>query len=106
MLHSAQNMEQEFEEVIWLVFHKLFCSFGSSPVLKVERKLPDLCILAKVFLEFSRGFEQKSQRNTQPMHLVTEKSQKSRLQMVGLWFRTSNSILSLGNTLLVGDHCN
>lgn len=51
-------MEQEFEEVI---FHKLFCSFSSSPVLKVEIKLPALCILAKIFLEFSRGFEQKSQ---------------------------------------------
>lgn len=79
-------MEQEFKEVIWLVFHKLFCSSSSSVVWKVEIKLPGLCVLVKIFLESSRGFEQESQMNTQPVHLVTEKSQKSKLQMLACGF--------------------
>lgn len=41
-------------------FHKLLCTFGSSRVLKVEITLPDFCVLAALFLEPRRGFEQKS----------------------------------------------
>lgn len=53
-------MEQEFREVIWLIFHRLFCSFSSSLVLKIEVTLPG-CILAKLFLEPREGLNKKSQ---------------------------------------------
>lgn len=52
-------MEQEFREVIWLIFHRLFCGFSSSLVLKVEITVP-VCILAKLFLEPCEGLNKKA----------------------------------------------
>lgn len=76
-MHRISN---KFREVMWLIFHKLVCNFSSSLARKVEVKLLGLCILAKLFLEPSRGFEQKNQKHS--VHLATEKSQKSKLQML------------------------
>lgn len=77
------------------------CGFSSGLVLKVEITLP-VCILAKLFLEPSRRFEQKSQFNSWPMHLKNHKSASCGCCLVALNIQF-NSIL--GSVLLVG-HCN
>lgn len=81
---------------------RLFGSFSSGLVLKVEITLP-VCILAKLFLEPREGLNKKASLTV--VRNAFEKSQKCKLWMLPCGFEYPIQFHSWQCTPLVG-HCN